>query len=116
VVRIENGGEEGIPRVVSFGPSAEQVRILIVVGIENGGEEGILRVVWFGPAAEQVRILIVVGIENGGEEGIRTPDTVSGIPDFESGAFSHSATSPLVRMLGTPTRTGRVCSGEEKVN
>ena len=29
-----------------------------------------------------------------GEEGIRTPDTVSGIPDFESGAFSHSATSP----------------------
>ena len=34
--------------------------------------------------------------EEFGEEGIRTPDTVSGIPDFESGAFSHSATSPEV--------------------
>jgi hypothetical protein len=33
-------------------------------------------------------------VGGGGEEGIRTPDTVSGIPDFESGAFSHSATSP----------------------
>ena len=32
--------------------------------------------------------------KDGGEEGIRTPDTVSGIPDFESGAFSHSATPP----------------------
>ena len=53
---------------------------------------------------------------DGGEEGIRTPDTVSGIPDFESGAFSHSATSPVGRMLGTPTRTGRVCSEKEKVN
>ena len=30
----------------------------------------------------------------GGEKGIRTPDTVSGIPDFESGAFNHSAISP----------------------
>ena len=30
----------------------------------------------------------------GGERGIRTPDTVARIPDFESGAFNHSATSP----------------------
>jgi len=93
---MADGGEEGIPRVVWFGPAAEQVRILTVVGIENGGEEGIPRVAWFGPSAEQVRILIVVGIENGGEEGIRTPATLSDRPDFESGAFSHSATSPAV--------------------
>lgn len=37
---------------------------------------------------------------DGGEEGIRTPDTVSGIPDFESGAFSHSATSPAIACAG----------------
>ena len=33
-------------------------------------------------------------ISNGGEGGIRTHDTPKGIPDFESGAFDHSATSP----------------------
>jgi hypothetical protein len=31
---------------------------------------------------------------SGGEGGIRTHDTPEGIPDFESGAFGHSATSP----------------------
>jgi hypothetical protein len=31
----------------------------------------------------------------GGERGIRTPDTLAGTPDFESGAFSRSASSPL---------------------
>ena len=31
-----------------------------------------------------------------GEGGIRTLDTVAGTPDFESGAFSLSATSPGV--------------------
>ena len=47
------------------------------------------------PLAPQVRIPSGVrrGVA-GGEEGIRTPVTVSGKPDFESGAFSHSATSP----------------------
>ena len=35
-----------------------------------------------------------VSSQIGGEEGIRTPDTLSDIPDFESGAFNHSATSP----------------------
>src|SRR5882724_4050293 len=30
----------------------------------------------------------------GGERGIRTPDTLAGTPDFESGAFSRSASSP----------------------
>ena len=39
----------------------------------------------------------------GGEEGIRTPVTVSGKPDFESGAFSHSATSPAITCAGTRT-------------
>ena len=29
-----------------------------------------------------------------GEAGIRTLDTASGIPVFETGAFNHSATSP----------------------
>ena len=30
----------------------------------------------------------------GGEGGIRTLDAVSGMPDFESGRFNHSRTSP----------------------
>src|SRR5580658_6872212 len=30
----------------------------------------------------------------GGEEGIRTPDTLSGMPVFKTGAINHSATSP----------------------
>ena len=36
-----------------------------------------------------------------GERGIRTPDTVAGMPDFESGRFNHSRISPdEVRRLG----------------
>ena len=31
---------------------------------------------------------------SGGERGIRTPDTVSRIPVFKTGAFNHSAISP----------------------
>ena len=31
---------------------------------------------------------------SGGREGIRTPDTVSGIPVFKTGAINHSATLP----------------------
>lgn len=31
----------------------------------------------------------------GGEWRIRTPDTLSGIPHFECGAFDHSANSPI---------------------
>src|SRR5216683_7673138 len=34
------------------------------------------------------------GWGSGGERGIRTPDTLPGTPDFESGAFSRSASSP----------------------
>ena len=33
----------------------------------------------------------------GGRGGIRTPVTVTRKPDFESGAFNHSATRPAVR-------------------
>ena len=32
---------------------------------------------------------------SGGESGIRTRDTLADIPVFETGAFNHSATSPL---------------------
>ena len=34
-------------------------------------------------------------LQNGGEGGIRTHGTVAGTPDFESGTFGHSATSPV---------------------
>ena len=34
-------------------------------------------------------------IEHGGEGGIRTLDTVTRIPVFETGLFNHSSTSPL---------------------
>jgi hypothetical protein len=35
----------------------------------------------------------------GGEEGIRTPDTLSGMPVFKTGAINHSATSPAITVL-----------------
>ena len=35
----------------------------------------------------------------GGEGGIRTPDTLSGMPVFKTGAINHSATSPTTRVL-----------------
>src|SRR5271156_82785 len=35
----------------------------------------------------------------GGEEGIRTPDTLSGMPVFKTGAINHSATSPGTTVL-----------------
>jgi hypothetical protein len=41
----------------------------------------------------------VSGTDNqrtGGEGGIRTPDTVSRIPVFKTGAFNRSATSPII--------------------
>src|ERR1700674_1607594 len=36
---------------------------------------------------------------NGGEGGIRTPDTLSGMPVFKTGAINHSATSPVTTVL-----------------
>ena len=36
---------------------------------------------------------------NGGEGGIRTPDTLSGMPVFKTGAINHSATSPAITVL-----------------
>ncbi len=35
---------------------------------------------------------------SGGEGGIRTLETLASLPLFESGAFDHSATSPIVRI------------------
>ena len=35
----------------------------------------------------------------GGEGGIRTPDTLSGMPVFKTGAINHSATSPAITVL-----------------
>ena len=36
---------------------------------------------------------------HGGEGGIRTPDTLSGMPVFKTGAINHSATSPGTTVL-----------------
>src|ERR1700693_5916397 len=38
--------------------------------------------------------------QHGGEGGIRTPDTLSGMPVFKTGAINHSATSPRSRLRG----------------
>jgi hypothetical protein len=40
-----------------------------------------------------------VDCEAGGEGGIRTPDTLSGMPVFKTGAINHSATSPVIARL-----------------
>ena len=45
----------------------------------------------------------------GGEGGIRTPDTLSGMPVFKTGAINRSATSPesdLINYLTSPGETG----------
>ena len=43
----------------------------------------------------------------GGEGGIRTPDTLSGMPVFKTGAINHSATSPRgVRLQFTSSVSG----------
>jgi hypothetical protein len=39
--------------------------------------------------------IVLEEIPSGGREGIRTPDTLSGIPVFKTGAINHSATLPL---------------------
>ena len=57
---------------------------------------------WCGPRFQRSRnekgladeYLLTLGT-TGGEGGIRTLDTENRIPDFESGAFDHSATSPV---------------------
>ena len=38
-------------------------------------------------------------ISTGGEGGIRTPDTLSGMPVFKTGAINHSATSPWLLLF-----------------
>ena len=38
---------------------------------------------------------------NGGEGGIRTPDTLSGMPVFKTGAINHSANSPELLLYYT---------------
>src|ERR1035437_6947609 len=43
-----------------------------------------------------------MGEKSGGEGGIRTPDTLSGMPVFKTGAINHSATSPY--KIGLRTR------------
>ena len=44
----------------------------------------------------------------GGGGGIRTPGTVSGTPDFESGPFDHSGTPPQVKRISKLSTTIRV--------
>ena len=39
------------------------------------------------------------GILRGGEGEIRTLDNLAAMPDFESGAFDHSATSPYFTLM-----------------
>ena len=39
--------------------------------------------------------------KNGGEGEIRTPETLTRPPVFETGAFNHSATSPLGSFIPT---------------
>ena len=41
-------------------------------------------------------LILLMFLEVGGRERIRTSGTVTRTPDFESGAFNHSATLPTV--------------------
>ena len=42
----------------------------------------------------------------GGERGIRTPDTLAGVTDYQSGALSHSAIPGGQQLHCWPPRTG----------
>ncbi len=44
----------------------------------------------------------------GGEGEIRTPETCSSLPVFETGAFDHSATSPHVAKLAFSEAFGKM--------
>ena len=46
--------------------------------------------------APQRRLQVEIEIDTGGEGGIRTHGGFAPTPDFESGTFDHSATSPAV--------------------
>ena len=39
---------------------------------------------------------VMDSLSTGGEGGIRTPDTLSGMPVFKTGAINHSANSPIL--------------------
>ena len=49
----------------------------------------------------------------GGEGGIRTHGSVNATPDFESGTFDHSATSPVGAHSTSNPRFGAECSHAE---
>src|SRR6185437_9005078 len=52
--------------------------------------------------SEISRNLLIGGLD-GGRGGIRTPDTLSGMPVFKTGAINHSATLPLQSMINDRT-------------
>ena len=60
---------------------------------------------WFLPLGKALPLHPPVALEakdkkrHGGEGGIRTPDTLSGMPVFKTGAINHSATSPAITVL-----------------
>ncbi len=47
-------------------------------------------------ASAQKKLIDMKRLKHGGEGGIRTPDTLSGMPVFKTGAINHSATSPVL--------------------
>src|SRR6185437_258949 len=53
--------------------------------------------------SEISRNLLIGGLD-GGRGGIRTPDTLSGMPVFKTGAINHSATLPLESMINDRMR------------
>ena len=56
--------------------------------------------------------LLGQGMERGGEGGIRTPGTLAGTPDFESGAFDQAL--PPLRVRSDTRRTGEsIARGSE---
>ncbi len=49
------------------------------------------------PPNHRLRCGCSILVRSGGEGGIRTPDTLSGMPVFKTGAINHSATSPQLQ-------------------
>src|ERR1700726_4448003 len=63
------------------------------------GSEPVQRSDLGGPKQNMSELLILTEVKHGGEGGIRTPDTLSGMPVFKTGAINHSATSPAATVL-----------------
>ena len=80
----------GLEDVCSITACVGAFAALTISSIPWDGPLGAIRI---GRINEKLK-MIKYSEKNGGERGIRTPETLTRLPVFKTGAFNHSATSP----------------------